>query len=406
MKDKCGDNEKMIATECVLSCGSYYELGDFCFNAIPSNAETISTDSKLLKCKYKYHITEESGKKTYNCLGESEECPTSYNSYNYDTGLCFTGSCSSLGENIKIKIENTGLNRCSSNCIGNEYLKTRVDSLGKVYSCVEQSDCILKNDGTEIKKCYDNENECISDGYLYINDGVCLKNCPDTYFKVKYSVDSQNRVISLGKCYEDKNQCIDKGYKYYNNILKECWISCPYFINFDIGTNQEISSDSNCVQSCTGTYPRKSGNYCKAKCTGDEYYDQFSNDINECQSDCGSNYIKKVDNENTCVRIDVCPDTKFFINDSGKKQCISSLTGGCKGENQYSIEGDNKCYETCPKKADGKYYFYNDNNECISSCIGTSKEYAEDPINEPKPCTNVDTNKYYYQEDKILRERC
>ena len=60
VKDKCGDNEKMIdeTTECVLSCGSYYELGDFCFNEIPSNAEILSTDLKLLKCKYKYHITQ------------------------------------------------------------------------------------------------------------------------------------------------------------------------------------------------------------------------------------------------------------------------------------------------------------------------------------------------------------
>ena len=410
VKEKCGDYEKMVGTnECVLSCGSYYELGDFCFEAIPDNAEISNNDLNQLKCKYKYYITEVSGKKKFNCLGESEECPASFDSYNYDTGLCFTGPCSSLGNDIKMKIVNTAngnINRCSANCIGDEYLKTRVDSLGKVYSCVEGSACTLKNDGTEIKKCYDNENECFSDGYLYIKDGVCLKNCPDTYFKVKYSVDSQNRLISLGKCYEDENKCKEEGYTYYNNILKECWISCPYLINFDVDINQEISSDSNCVQSCSGTYQRKSGNYCKAKCINDEYYDQFSNNINECKSDCGNNYIKKVGNENTCVRIDNCPNSKFFINDSNKKQCISSSTDGCKGDNLYSIEGDNKCYKLCPKKADGKYYFYNDNKECISSCIGTSKEYAEDPTNEPKPCSDIDTNKYYYEEDKIFRDSC
>lgn len=97
VKEKCGDYEKMVGTnECVLSCGSYYELGDFCFEEIPDNAEISNNDLKQLKYKYKYHITEVSGKKKFICLGESEECPASFDSYNYDTGLCFTGPCISL----------------------------------------------------------------------------------------------------------------------------------------------------------------------------------------------------------------------------------------------------------------------------------------------------------------------
>jgi hypothetical protein len=159
---------------------------------------------------------------------------------------------------------------------------------------------------------------------------------------------------------------------------------------------------SNCVASCAGSYPRISGNYCKAKCIDDEYYDS----INQCKSDCGDKYIKiDNNNENICVEISDCPGNKFFINDSGKKQCMPE--SGCQGEYKYFIDGDNQCYKKCPKKDDGKYYFYNENNnKCIPSCIGTGKEFAEDPTSEPKKCLEDNPGKSYYEEDKILRENC
>jgi hypothetical protein len=137
---------------------------------------------------------------------------------------------------------------------------------------------------------------------------------------------------------------------------------------------------SNCVASCAGSYPRISGNYCKAKCIDDEYYDSIN--LNQCKSDCGGKYITiDNNNENICVEISDCPGNKFFINGLGKKQCMPE--SGCQGEYKYFIDGDNQCYKKCPKKDDGKYYFYNeDNNKCIPSIIGTGKEFAEDPTSE------------------------
>lgn len=410
VKPTCDDNQKIVdgTNECVNSCGEYYELGDFCFgeSQYSENAEPISTDSKQLKCKYKYYVTQVSGKKWFNCLGAEERCPDMYTSYNYDTGLCFIGSCDSLGENIRIKSENINgrsFYRCSIECIegGTEYLKTRVDNLKIVYTCID-SCTSLKNDDTTIPKCYANEEECRSDGYLYIKGDICLKECSG--FKVKSSADSQ--TSPLGICYDDLNSCITSGYPYYNIEKKECWVSCPGFINFNINTNQQISNDnsiSNCVDSCTGNFPRISGNYCKAKCIKNEYYDSSLN-LNECKNDCGDKYIK-IDNngEYICVEIADCPDSKYYINDSGKRQCMPE--GGCQSEYKYFIEGDNQCYKECPQKADGKYYFYNDNNKCISSCIGNGKEFAEDPTNGPKPCLEGYSGKYYY-EDKILRDSC
>jgi hypothetical protein len=230
-----------------------------------------------------------------------------HTAYNYDTGLCFIGSCDSLGENERIKIENINsgksINRCSIECKAGEYLKTRVESSKTIYTCIDECSLPLENDDTPIKKCFSNEEECIADGYKYIKENICLKECPG--FKIKYVVDSQNRITSLGKCYDDLNSCINNGYQYYNIEEKECWVSCPGFINFDINTKLPIRNDdfvSNCVTSCTGSYPRISGNYCKAKCIGDEYYDQSY--LNQCKSDCGSKYIKG----NLCLK--ECPGFK------------------------------------------------------------------------------------------------
>ena len=227
-----------------------------------------------------------------------------HTAYDYDTGRCFMGSCDSLGENKRIKIENinTGerINRCSIECIGDEYLQTRVESSKTIYTCIDECSLSLENDDTPINKCFSNEEECIADGYKYIKENICLKECPG--FKIKYVVDSQNRITSLGKCYDDLASCISNGYQYYNIEEKECWVSCPGFINFDINTKSPINDNSvsNCVPSCTGSYPRISGNYCKAKCFEDEYYDPNNN--NECKSDCGSKYIKiNSNNENICV---------------------------------------------------------------------------------------------------------
>ena len=74
VKPNCDGYGKIVngANECVNSCGSnLYELGDFCFEENPysENAESTPTSPKTLKCKDKYYITEESGKKKYICLG-------------------------------------------------------------------------------------------------------------------------------------------------------------------------------------------------------------------------------------------------------------------------------------------------------------------------------------------------
>jgi hypothetical protein len=74
VKPNCDGYGKIVngENECVNSCGSnLYELGDFCFEENPysENAESTPTSSKTLKCKDKYYITEESGKKKYICLG-------------------------------------------------------------------------------------------------------------------------------------------------------------------------------------------------------------------------------------------------------------------------------------------------------------------------------------------------
>ena len=257
VKSNCNNYEKRVYNtyECANSCGTnLYELGDFCFKEgeYSPNTEPTSINPKKLNCKYKYYINVESGKSEHICLESEQECPDKYTSYDHDTGLCSTGSCDSLGENKRIKIVNRRsgkkINRCSTDCIGNEYLKITVERSKLVYTCIDTC-TTYKNDDPEIKRCYANEEECISDEYKYIQGKICLKECPD--YKVKSAVSSQNRITSLGKCYEDINACISKGYKYYNIEKKECWVSCSGFINYDITDKIPINSDtvSNCVDS-------------------------------------------------------------------------------------------------------------------------------------------------------------
>ena len=75
-KQRCNNDEKIVkgTNECVSSCGTSFEMGDFCYPSILTNAERIGS-SYTMKCKFSYYENIDSnGKKELICLAD-ENCP-------------------------------------------------------------------------------------------------------------------------------------------------------------------------------------------------------------------------------------------------------------------------------------------------------------------------------------------
>jgi hypothetical protein len=128
-----------------------------------------------------------------------------------------------------------------------------------------------------VKKCYENIQECVQAGYSYLkeNTNECISESECTDFKVKEIQNANGEIVELGKCFSDAESCKAIGYNFYNLNLKECWKdSCKdglLTIILDIDGQPNIKeheyadhSKENCVSSCPeGHFP--SGNYCKKK---------------------------------------------------------------------------------------------------------------------------------------------
>ena len=185
-KQKCNDDEKIVigTHECVSSCSdreNYYEMGDFCYQSIITNAEQIGS-SYAMKCKFSYYENiEKKKKKELICLAD-ENCPDTFTSYNYDNKQCFSGDCSLIGTNIRRKIlprtvgsADSIIIRCSVNCLSSEYLKVESSGINLIYTCEDNCSLSLKIIESGINKCI-NPSDCFSRG-LYKKGEECTDSC-------------------------------------------------------------------------------------------------------------------------------------------------------------------------------------------------------------------------------------
>jgi len=121
--------------------------------------------------------------------------------------------------------------------------------------------------------------------------------------------------------------------------------------------------------------------------------------------DCGDKYL--FSETKKCKS--VC-DNYYFINRSGKKECLAEGKN-CQDIHKYYFPGtQSKCIDECYITLESglkKYLFYDpDDNKCVESCSYVNgKNFANEPVTTHQECKNdLCENKYYYDNEKICRE--
>ena len=404
-KQKCNDDEKIVigTHECVSSCSgreNYYEMGDFCYPNILTNAEQIGS-SYTMKCKFSYYENIDSnGKKELICLAD-ENCPDTFTSYNYDNKQCFSGDCSLLGTNIRRKIlprtvgsTDSIIIRCSVNCLSSEYLKVESSGINLIYTCEDNCSPLLKIIESGVNKCI-NPSDCSSRG-LYKNGEECTDICSSPLLKLTEF--GENKCISVNDC-KEKNYFKNGDY---------CVENCSPLLNF------EGASEYECISTTT--------------CKGKNYYQNGDNCVENC-----SQYLKlEGSNENKCISISDCTSQGFYIKEgfcvdtctspylkliteSGEKKCISDTD--CISNGLYKNEADQCVYSCLPFSKlidldDNKCItssdctlktYYKNGNDCVSYCFPLLKitESGENKCISLPDCTS---NGLYTKDDECIRD--
>ena len=385
--------------EVVQDCGDLLKYED-------TVKKCITLEQCLILGKYKNGDTCDS----CNNFIYNSECVSScgtgtgHDYYNHGSKLCIS-SCS--GE-YSYQKENDINKECYRSCNDIDSSGTYNYLKGNICSNIE---CLYYRELDTIehvKNCYQSEEDCIKAGFEYIKGKQCIyeNECSSTDYKVKNIRDTNGKIISLGKCYSNTNDCKNNGYYYYNSVKKECWYdTCKYDLHImELGSDGHptVDDDRNtCVDNCPSGYHLLSNNYCKMNC---QNYLDVEEDI--CVSDCGEKYIL---NTNKCTSS--CH--LYFINNSGKKECLSQeTTDTCFSESKYYFsDNPSECLNECYKILnDGtkQFYFYNSENKCLLSCLDNTLTgnfiYANEPNSIHQECKDTCGTKYYYENENICRE--
>ena len=243
------------------------------------------------------------------------------------------------------------------------------------YEC----DCELYANENHVKVCYNNEEEWFNSTNQckckYKNQCL-LGNETDCKFKLEGK--SYNNYLQ--KCFPSKKECSDNNYYFFDE--NTCWASCPTgkFANaLNSSYLPGLDNKGNiCSSECTHPYSYYShdSKICKLSCDVGEYLNPNNN--HECLSSCSSNFIGE---NNECHSL--CNRTKYsyiieYSNEKG--MCVSS----CANYGKYYKLDNNICKDTCDF-GDGNPYYYNSDNECLSTCASNSKPEKYDYVDSKLP---------------------
>jgi len=386
----------------------------------------------------------------------SDNCPDNYKIKNnncvhkvecqfYDND---DNNCLNSCEESSNKYHNFQSNECISNCNINTdtnnylYLKDNI--------CYPENKCNYIQDTTPNKKCLSTCN--IEDGYIVpgLNTpSQCYTSCPPS-IESNYKYHDHGENICMESCSESTNNKI-----YRKNGGFECFSSCK---DIEDGTFiYEVQSGGEYI--CYDSIPTPGCNYYIRtnnginKCLLDETY--IPNEykflkgqelVKECDdykaidnvatttpqlincflelNDCFTSYKYYNTNEKKCWKglpfgyciksnvdsnkIEVIPvGDNYYYEDSSEKYCVNS----CQAKNKYIDFNDKKkCISECSKTVGTQktfYYYDPRNNECLETCIGSGLEFAEPATNSnASPCLISNDEKYYFENDKLLRDSC
>ena len=294
------------SNQCVSSCGNYYKLGGFCYPSCSGNMEIKNELTRECKCNSFYYI---GSNNEYHCLFQ---CEYFHVSYDISNKLCSTSDCSPGQKKKNVN----GINRCSSECLPDEYVdddETCVDrcpDTKKYYYKDEYGQKFCSNDCSEAGLYYkEGEEECVSINECDFIDGQLCKNLP--------------------------NNCL---HNYGDKIcLEDCTGTHPF----------EDREDLICYEHCPTKYIQPNTNLCEK-------------DISDC-------YYKADEDvtDRECYH-DYCPSGTYQIYNTNK--CVTT----CPDDYKYTFLDDGKCYSSCASIPNiGQFYYVDSNNKCICYLYGT-----------------------------------
>ena len=367
---------------------------------------------------------------------------------------CSPDDCISDGFNCNDNGDNVCPNDCKPKYGTNQCYHCPNDR--SYYYIDTDGNCVSNADycpaGTKIIK---ETNEC-KEGTETLNDlfflgGIYYKdNCPENSFLISPSKECKCKNyyyiekigdIEMHFCLAQNEIPPDANYKYYNYGTKEFHkgTSCPTELTKkknEIKNDREVFRCSNncigeefefenvCVDSCTGTqkiYIEGAVRKCLVDCSG------VLSDLYEKGGYCVAKSECKFYIENKCIESCLLEENGFIYHNFNDNECIEECTGDYKyldevnkicykeencnyineDENRcltlcegFLIQGQKKCYTTCPSTTPNKQYHNYDSNFCIEDCSSgdNDKNYHKDGSFICYPsCKDIPGGNYIYE---------
>lgn len=391
-KSSCdGINEYTIKGECVFSCADPYNK----IGADKECKESCSSDSNG-----HFYTEIETVGATSNKLYKCCTCPSTDTPY-FKGEECYQ----QCPEHFKYVINNQ--HECLPGCPDNYpyYDKAHPDSSNGHFICSDSFNCAANTYYLE-GECV-NENTCISQGKVYIENNICVPNCKEG-FKYK-KIDGHN-------IYECKGSCDGSDYIFDNN---ECVTKCPYGKNY-IGKNNNckvvceeedglyyhfISDETSykiykCVSQCSGEYylSSRENKECFKQCSDSTSYKFLSSSENMCYDNCLFSSLNKFTLNQNCLF--ECNDQTYKYYFDSDKICKDNCNPG-----HYAIQNINKCVPDCSSLTGNVYYSYistggDDPDYKVNTCVLQCPE--SNPFADGTTCVDIcpETSRYYIKEFK------
>ena len=372
--------------QCVKACPSnFHDIGDKCYTYCPEGEKYLDPSTQTCggQCPPslpKYEKLE--GSDIYICKSSCD----GINRYTIK-GECVL-SCSDPYN--KIGANNECKESCSSDSNGHSYTEilTGVTTSNKLYKC-----CTCPSTDAPYYKgdeCY----QICPDHFKYVinNQYECLSRCPDDkpYYD-KNNPDSNGHFIC-----SDSFSC-DAG-KYY--LEGECVEESAC-----ISKSKEYIDNNICVSNCNeGSKYKKIDGHNIYKCIGSCDGSDYILDNKECVAKCptGKNYIGK--NKNCKIACEEEDGLKYYLFSDETTYKIYKCVDQCSGEYYLSSRENQECFKQCSDSASYTYLSISE-NMCFDNCLYSSQNKFTFNQKCLLEC-NDDTNKYYYDDDKICKDEC
>ena len=339
--------------ECIDECNTYtVKDSNFCYTQCPGEKKFINSliEKECQTCNNPNdpeHLVD--GEGYYKDDGKCY--PSCDNYHNNGDNYCFTQECKTFN-----KFKPSDSNICYNSC---EEIKSLGYNYEKDYICYKDKSTIAVDStyiyyysSSGIYKYTKNQEDCLKEGYSYLEGSECVKQCQS---KEKYrTLPSNNK---LGICLDSTEPILEKCL-YYNKTTNIYSDNCEFFIIED--STYIDDKKENCVLECPeNLYEYEKEKKCKSSCT----LSFVSEEPKKCMDSCDK-FQLGTDSTKKCV--DKCQkDDGTYMNFkivNGNKICRDNCD---EGEYSLSKEDDHQfCLSKCPDT----HPYYDNNKICVSKC--------------------------------------